>query len=136
MRMLTLAVTAAAAALLAGGAYAQMTPDQPPSPEGTAQDQVHGTANVQPDPSVTVTRRTVTVPTEAAPADATPMDSTQPMEPASAPAAVTTGSDVAAREPAQTVVIANAPIPDTPENRRKYGGPESHGGKATRAKGN
>lgn len=33
-------------------------------------------------------------------------------------------------------VVSNAPIPDTPENRAKYGGPKSHGGKATSASGN
>jgi hypothetical protein len=30
----------------------------------------------------------------------------------------------------------NGPVADTPENRRKYGGPMSHAGKRTPAKGN
>jgi hypothetical protein len=33
-------------------------------------------------------------------------------------------------------MTTNGPIPDTMENRQKYGGPDSHAGKRTRAKGN
>jgi hypothetical protein len=35
-----------------------------------------------------------------------------------------------------TSTTTNGPVPDTPENRRKYGGPMSHAGKHTAAKGN
>lgn len=35
-----------------------------------------------------------------------------------------------------TTVTTNGPIPDTPENRAKYGGPDSRAGKRTAAKGN
>ncbi len=35
-----------------------------------------------------------------------------------------------------TTVVANAPIPDTPENRAKYGAPMSNAGKRTAARGN
>jgi hypothetical protein len=32
--------------------------------------------------------------------------------------------------------VSNGPIPDTPANRAKYGGPKSHGGRATAPIGN
>ena len=32
--------------------------------------------------------------------------------------------------------VTNGPVPDTAENRAKYGGPMSHAGKRTAAKGN
>jgi hypothetical protein len=32
--------------------------------------------------------------------------------------------------------VTNGPVPDTPENRRKYGSPMSHAGKRTPARGN
>ena len=35
-----------------------------------------------------------------------------------------------------TTVVANAPIPDTAENRAKYGAPMSNAGKRTAARGN
>lgn len=37
---------------------------------------------------------------------------------------------------AGTDVVSNGPVPDTPENRAKYGQPLSHAGRMTRAKGN
>jgi hypothetical protein len=33
-------------------------------------------------------------------------------------------------------VVTNGPVPDTPANRAKYGGPKSHGGRATPPVGN
>jgi hypothetical protein len=32
--------------------------------------------------------------------------------------------------------VANAPVPDTPDNRAKYGAPMSHAGRATQPAGN
>ena len=37
---------------------------------------------------------------------------------------------------AQGGVYTNGPIPDTPENRARYGGPRSHAGRLTDARGN
>jgi cytoskeletal protein RodZ len=133
MRLVTLFAASAASALLATAAFAQTTPDTPPSPEGTLQDQVNDTAKARPDPTVSVTKKTVTVPTEAA---STPMDSTMPMEPAAAMPAATAGANVAASEPVQVQVVTNGPVPDTAENRAKYGGPQSRAGKRSAAKGN
>jgi hypothetical protein len=60
-----------------------------------------------------------------------------------APAATSAGADVVAISPdlarAEGVpvqMVASAPVPDTPENRAKYGGPMSVTGKRTVAKGN
>lgn len=52
-----------------------------------------------------------------------------PPEPPAAPAA---------GQPASVTVrtVTNGPVPDTPENRRKYGGPDSRAGQRTAAAGN
>jgi hypothetical protein len=46
----------------------------------------------------------------------------------------------AERAPAASVggadVVTNGPIPDTPENRAKYGKPNSHAGRASKPDGN
>jgi hypothetical protein len=34
------------------------------------------------------------------------------------------------------IVITNGPVPDTPRNRARFGGPMSHGGRATAPVGN
>jgi hypothetical protein len=38
--------------------------------------------------------------------------------------------------PGDTTVISNGPVPDTRANRARFGGPMSHGGRATKAAGN
>lgn len=49
----------------------------------------------------------------------------------------TTSADVAGTNASVTTqTITNGPVPDTPENRRKFGGPMSRAGKHTAAKGN
>jgi hypothetical protein len=35
-----------------------------------------------------------------------------------------------------TTLVTNGPVPDTAQNRAKYGGPMSHAGKRTAAAGN
>jgi hypothetical protein len=32
--------------------------------------------------------------------------------------------------------MSSPPVPDTPQNRARFGGPESHAGRATKAVGN
>lgn len=39
-------------------------------------------------------------------------------------------------KPGDANVVTNGPVPDTRENRRKYGGPISNGGRQTRPVGN
>ena len=44
--------------------------------------------------------------------------------------------DPAALKAGDAGVVSNGPVPDTPENRAKYGSPDSHGGKRTKPAGN
>ncbi len=58
-----------------------------------------------------------------------------------APAAETSTTEVYMSAPSaspevRTVVVTNGPVPDTPENRARFGGPESNGGRNTRPVGN
>ena len=39
-------------------------------------------------------------------------------------------------KPGDANVVTNGPVPDTRENRRKYGGPMSNGGRRTTPAGN
>jgi UrcA family protein len=62
---------------------------------------------------------------------------------ATAPSAPAYSQDVAATEPTApaaptytTQTVTNGPVPDTAENRARYGGPVSRGGQATRPDGN
>ena len=113
MKIAHLFAAAAATALIGGAAYAQDPPAQPAQAG-------------QPAPAV--------VPNTTA-ADAT----------AAAQAAAPTGQTVSTaattvtdRSGASTTVstTTNGPVADTPANRAKYGGPMSHAGKRTLAKGN
>jgi hypothetical protein len=49
---------------------------------------------------------------------------------------VPVNADVAAKIGIPVEVIASAPVPDTPANRARYGGPMSNGGQRTAAVGN
>jgi len=112
MKLTTLATATAAVALLGGAAYAQdpHAAHTPPAAE---------TAPAQ-DPMPADASASATVSAQAS-ADVT------------APAA-TTGA--AANASFTTMVVTNGPVPDTPENRAKYGKPMSNAGKRTAAKGN
>jgi len=46
-----------------------------------------------------------------------------------------TGSELAPGT-VTTSTVTNGPVPDTAENRARYGGPMSHAGKRTAARGN
>jgi len=54
---------------------------------------------------------------------------------ASTPVAINASATVDA-DGVRHIVVANAPVADTPENRAKYGQPMSHAGRRTRAAGN
>jgi hypothetical protein len=112
MNLNHLLAAAAALTLSAGAAYAQ---DPAPSEQPAA----------APAP-------------EAAPPAVVPGSSTTDV--ATSPSGVTTAttSAVAAGSNASVTVslTTNGPVPDTAENRAKYGQPLSHAGKRTAAKGN
>ena len=102
------ALALAASALMAGAAAAQpLPPADPAAPDTSAQ----------------------------MPADTTTADHMQ----MSTPAATTTAADVAAttgQPVVHTQLVTMQPIPDTPENRAKFGQPLSRAGKRTAPAGN
>jgi hypothetical protein len=106
MRLITTITAAAALALAAGAAYAQST--------GSG-DMTQ--ANGQPQAA-------------------------QPATEAGQPAAASSSMSTAGLPPIDTAkagdpnVITNGPIPDTPENRAKYGQPMSNAGRHTKPAGN
>jgi len=115
MPLARLTLAASAAALLIGGvAFADpaMSPDPTAAPP-PATDQ------------------------SAAPMDQSAAPAEQPAAPADqsmAPAATGSATDSSAN--VGVTVVASQPVPDTPENRARYGQPMSHAGKHTAARGN
>lgn len=130
MSLSRLLTAAAVSALLAGPAFAQVSPSTPPD---------------QPPPAQT----TSTPPLDAPPAEAMAPPtaeeagmpaSTSAVDP-SAPAVILRDSPtppdqawkLKAGDPS---VVTNGPVPDTAENRARYGQPMSHTGKRTKPAGN
>jgi len=91
--------------------------------------------------------------TAPAPPEAAPpvQNMSAPTDPMSAPAATTAGMNTSTGPvpadqlpPAQAGALAggdnhmvtNGPVPDTPANRAKFGGPKSHAGRHTKPVGN
>jgi hypothetical protein len=106
------AAMAAGAGAVAGAAAAQSAPGA--APGAASQSMAQATAPTQ------------SVPDATAPAPAAGDTTAVP-------------DQVQAPTPAATVVahtVTNGPIPDTPANRAKYGGPMSHTGKRTQPAGN
>ena len=142
MKMIHLSIATAAVALLGGAAYAQ----QPQPPAGPTPGSVTGDWNGAHAPSDDKQyQEKVKVPLGALPSDATTA-AAPPSEPATvsatttteappAPAATSAASNVAATS-FTTMTVTNGPVPDTAENRAKYGQPLSRAGKRTAAKGN
>lgn len=120
MSLKTLSVLAAFATLAAAPALAQTTdPAAPPA-----------------DP-VTQMPADETMPADAATG---PADTTSTM-PSQAPVTILQSSPTPADQAYKLVAgapntVSNQPVPDTPENRAKYGGPMSNGGKKTAPRGN
>jgi hypothetical protein len=113
MPMLRYVLAASAALVLAGGVAAAQTQPAPPqnSPSAPA-DQV-----------------------APAPAAAPPLDDAG----AQARSATEAGANASVRidaTGARVIVVSNPPVPDTPQNRAKYGGPLSNGGRNTPPAGN
>ena len=120
MKLSHLATATAAFALMGGAAYAQ-TPMPPhhqmPPAESTTRTDTTGQVNPMPADGST-TSATATTST----------DVTAPV----ASSATTYGAGVSVT----TTTLTNGPVPDTAENRAKYGSPMSNAGKRTAAKGN
>ena len=134
MKFTHLATATAAIALLGGAAYAQ----QPQPPAGPTPGSVTGDWNGAHAPSDDKQyQEKVHVPVAPPPADT----SAPPSEAAASPppAADTTAiaaTDTAASASFTTQTVTNGPVPDTAENRAKYGQPMSRAGKRTAAAGN
>lgn len=112
-----LKITTAAAALFAATAIAGAASAQDQAAPAPA-DQAAPPAAAQPDANAAQS---------AAPA------------PAAAPASDTSGYNVGTpRTNPETgaQIITNGPVPDTPENRARFGKPNSHAGRRTAAAGN
>jgi len=120
--MLTRLMTiAASAALLAGAAHAQTT-------SATGAAQTTGPSAVTDATSVSPSN-----PAPTAPVDTTGYNS-QSAASANASAPAIAGAPAGAA--VDTAVVSNGPVPDTAENRAKYGKPDSHAGKRTSPTGN
>lgn len=142
MKLSYLATATAAVALLGGAASAQ----QPQLPQGPTAGSVTGDWNGAHAPSDEKQyQEKVVVPVGSMPATT----STAPMPmPSAEPASADTGASVtttttaaadtgaAANASYTTMTVTNGPVPDTAENRAKYGQPMSNAGKRTAARGN
>lgn len=157
MRTRLMIATATTAALLAGAALAQ---NSGATGSNFGQNQPAGDTSVNPPsssqlpPSAATGNAAVNPPTpsgQAGTSDSTAPAATAPIQ---GPSGASTSSNLnssdsatvapAAGAPTErapsasagTDVVSNGPIPDTPENRSKYGQPMSHAGRMTKARGN
>jgi len=141
MKLVYFATAAAAVAFAGGVAYAQQ-PAQAPTPGSVTGDWNGAHAPSDEKQYQETVRVPVGTPAPAsATADVPPEPVNAPAPEAApssdvtvAPAASTSATDTSATYTNTTVT--NGPVPDTPENRAKYGQPLSRAGKATAARGN
>ena len=140
MKMIHLSIATAAVALLGGAAYAQ----QPQPPAGPTPGSVTGDWNGAHAPSDDKQYQDkVKVPLGSLPSDATTAAAPPASEPATVSATTTetppAATNVASNVSATTftnMTVTNGPVPDTPRNRARFGGPMSHGGRSTAPAGN
>ena len=140
MKLTTLTLAAAAVALLGPAAYAQQPQPAAPTP-GSVTGDWNGAHAPSDDKQY---KEKVVVPVGALPSETTTAQ-TAPLPPAptvsatsttEAPAAPAAAADVAATTSLTNITVTNGPVPDTAENRAKYGQPLSRAGKRTAARGN
>lgn len=118
MTLTRLLAAAAVSALLAGPAFAAQDPEP----------------NVPAEPSDSMPMASPSADMSASPASARMVDP-------SAPAVILGDSPTPSAEAwrlkaGDPAVVSNAPVPDTAENRARYGAPISNGGRNTRPAGN
>ena len=133
MNLATLTLASAAIALMGSAAYAQ----QPAAPTpGSVTGDWNGAHAPADDKQY---RSKVVVPVGALPSE-TRAGAIEPAAPivstVETPAATTNSADVAAQTTFSNITVTNGPVPDTAENRAKYGQPMSRAGKRTAPKGN
>jgi hypothetical protein len=137
MKLTHLTIATAAVALLGGAAYAQ----QPQPPAAPTPGSVTGDWNGAHAPSDDKQyQEKVVVPVGAPPpADTASPSSVAEAAPPPAPAADTSAiaaTSTATNASFTNITVTNGPVPDTMENRQKYGQPLSRAGKRTAAKSN
>ena len=121
MNVLSTTAAVAALALLGSAAFAQQptAADENTSPAGSSAAHPNMPMPMQHDKMPMPMPNTSTSTTIEATLDTAP-----------------SATSVATPVSVTTTVVASAPIPDTPENRAKYGQPMSNAGKRTAASGN
>jgi hypothetical protein len=137
----------AACSLFAGAAYAQSTSADDQTSSGaapatggmqpdrgaTGQDNASGASSANPSgPASTGSTTSATPETGAAVNSSSTTGTSATSTGASASSAPSYGQPAAVT----VAMTTNGPIPDTDENRQKYGGPDSRAGKRSAAKGN
>jgi hypothetical protein len=147
MKLTHLLAATAALALASGAAYAQ-TPNQ--SAPASAKDAKTGVPSIDatrptganagktnlPAGEVTGTVSSSTT-TEPAPTEATAStESTTAATADTSGTTATSATSVGTGASVTTTMVSNGPVPDTAENRAKYGQPLSRAGKRTAARGN
>lgn len=140
MKIALFATATAAVALLGAAAHAQQPAPQPPTP-GSVTGDWNGAHSPTDDKQYT---EKVTVPLGSAPASAAiaapPVDTgvtaSVPSTTASTDVTAPAATDNAQAVSVTTMTVTNGPVPDTAENRAKYGQPMSRAGKRTAARGN
>ncbi len=139
MKLIHLTIATAAAALLGGAAYAQQpTAPTPGSVTGDWNGAHSPSDEKQYQEKVKVPLGSLPSDTAAAPLPPEPtVSATTTTEPApAAPAATSAAADVSTAATFTNMTVTNGPVPDTAENRAKYGAPLSRAGKRTAARGN
>lgn len=136
MKIALFATATAAVALLGGAAYAQDTAPKPPTPGSVTGDwnSAHSpTDDKQYTSKVTVPVGSTPSETVAAPPVNTGVTTSTETTTAAADVAAPASTQAAT---VTTTTVTNGPVPDTAENRAKYGSPMSRAGKRTAARGN
>jgi hypothetical protein len=137
MKLIHLATASAAIALLGGAAYAQQT-ETTPDPNSAPVTQEGAPTSDTATPPATA----ATPPPVNSDAATTPDAATPPASAAAPPPGVCSASAPSATQFAQqsasfsNLTVTNGPVPDTPENRSKFGGPDSRAGRMTKPAGN
>ncbi|WP_334162756.1 hypothetical protein [Phenylobacterium sp.] len=136
MKLTHLLIAASATALVGGAAFAQPSATEAPQPGSRTGDWngAHAPADdsaaaerIQPSTTTTTVTTESSATTPMPPSDTSVTSSTTV---APAAGSYATGASVT------TTLVTNGPVPDTPENRAKYGQPMSRAGKMTAARGN
>ena len=140
MKIALFATATAAIALLGGAAYAQDPAPKAPTP-GSVTGDWNGAHSPSDDKQYT---EKVVVPVGSPPAEA---EAAPPADTSATTSTETTAStdvtppaasatNYAQAASVTTTTVTNGPVPDTAENRAKYGQPMSNAGKRTAARGN